>query len=418
MSEKSEVRNFNMSPNDKKKEAPPKEIKEDSPLPAEDGNEKSDQEPAADPVKSQDANKRNAPKSGTEPKARKRQEEDITFSFDFIDEKFAEDKKAPAADDGKGSDPAASLGKDKPKDAGDKDAAPSNEEGTARSDKKDAKKKKNKEKSAFALCSLFSFLVSLLLVMASVLVILRIAVSEKVISKLVKDDAYYEILMESIETQAQDYTIPTGIDISVPTGVFDKEELAFDVTNYVHYAFNNTPYEPNVLALEKRVNAKATEYYEQFGEVTEETGKVIDAYAEDIADIYKNCISIIGMDYVCNIESFLGRLFPVFLFFLAAGIFLLIWLCIKKQLYPHQGLRFAAYASGGAALILLAGPLALYITKWYQGINLATYPLYYLATSLIEKTIVMFFIAAGIMAVVTIALIVVVARLKALLSSE
>ena len=407
-----------MSPNDKKKEAPPKEIKEDSPLPAEDGNDKLNQEPAADPVDSPAADDRNAPKSGTEPKAKKpREEEDMTFSFDFIDEKFAEDKQVAAADDGKDNDSGSSLSKDKPKDAGGKDDEHSKEE-TTRSDKKRAKKKKNKAKSVFALCSLFSFLVSLLLVLTSVLVIVRIAVSEKVISKLAQTDEYYQILMESIETQAQDYTIPTGIDTSVPTGVFDKDEIAFDVMNYVHYAFNNTPYEPNVLPLEKRVNAKATAYYEQFGDISEETGKVIDAYAEDIADIYTKNISIIGMDYVCDIESFLGRLFPVFLFFLAAGIFLLIWLCIKKQIYPHQGLRFAAYASGGAALILLAGPLALYITKWYQGINLASYPLYYLATSLIEKTIVMFFIAAGIMAVVTIALIAIVASLKKQLSSE
>ena len=61
-----------MSPNDKQKEAPQKEIGEDTPLP-----------------------KKDTPLP------------DDTFSFDFIEEKFAEDKQVPAAESpqyDKGSD--------------------------------------------------------------------------------------------------------------------------------------------------------------------------------------------------------------------------------------------------------------------------------------------------------------------------
>ena len=384
------------------------------------GNDKLSKPPVDQP---RNADARSASKSGIEAghKASSPKDDpvqDKTFSFDFLDEKFAEDKQTPTADSGKNDAPAADFGKDTPQiDAGDKEHTASDEEKTPRS-KKRSEKKENRERTVFGVSLLFSFLLSLLLVLTSILVIVRIAVSESVITRLVLNEEYYGILLENIETQAQDYTIPTGIDTSVPTGLLDTKEIAYDLMNYVHYTFNSTPYEPNKAPLQKRVNARATEYYEKLGEIDEETAAVIDAYAEDIADIYANSITIAGFSYICEIESFLTRLFPVFLFFAAAGIFLLVRLFIRLQYYPHKGLRFAAYASGGAALILLAGPLAFYLSKVYTKINLASYPLYYLATSLIENTVILFFIAAGILAVVTVALIVVVVRLKKLLSKS
>lgn len=408
-----------MSPIDKKKAAPPEKEKEEHPLSADGGNDEPS-EAAAD--KPRNAEVPSDPESGIDAGHEALQEddplEDKTFSFDFLDEKFAEDKQAPTADSGKSDDPAEPLEQDAPKnEAGDKEQTTSDEEKAPRSDKR-SDKKENKENSVFGVSLLFSFFLSLLLVLTSVLVIVRIAVSETVINRVVLNDAYYNILLESIETQAQDYTLPTGIDISVPTGVLDIEEIAYDLMNYVHYTFNSTPYEPNKTPLQKRVNARATEFYEKLGEIDEETAAVIDAYAEDIANIYANNITIAGFSYICETESFLTRLFPIILFFAAAGIFLLVRLLIKLQFYPHRGIRFAAYASGGAALILLAGPLAFYLSKIYTKINLASYPLYYLATTLIEKTVVLFFAAAGILAVVTIILIVVVGRLKKQLASS
>ena len=404
-----------MSPIDKKKAAPPDKIKEDKTLPADDSNDSSSEAPVEDAP--QDADNSSAPLNGTDAELKTQKQEDDEFSFDFLWDDAADNKQVPVADDGASDDSAASLNEDTPsKDIDDKENTPSDTEDMPSSDRR-AAKKDNKEKTAFYVSLLFSFFLSLLLVLTSVLVIVRIAFSESVIARLVQSEEYYEILLESIETQAQDYTIPTGIDTSVPTGVLDTDEIAYDLMNYVHYTFNSTPYEPNKTPLQKRVNARATEYYEKFGDIDEETAAVIDAYAEDIANIYANNISIAGFSYVCEIESSFARLFPVFLFFAAAGIFLLIRLFLRMQYYPHKALRFVAYAAGGAALILLAGPLAFYLSKVYTKINIASYPLYYLATSLIENTVILFFIAAGIMAVITIALIAVATRMKAQMES-
>ena len=83
------------------------------------------------------------------------------------------------------------------------------------------------------------------------------------------------------------------------------------------------------------------------------------------------------------------------------------------QYFPHRGLRYVAYASGGAALILFIGPFLLYQSKIYTKLNLTSHLLYYIANVLIEKTIMAFLISAGVMLVITIACIIMIAKMKA-----
>ena len=280
------------------------------------------------------------------------------------------------------------------------------------------KEQGNKSSTTVLVSVLFSFLLSLLLVLTSLLIITRIAVSKTAIENLVKSEDFYNILLTNIEDQARDYTIPTGIDTSVPTGVFSIDDISFDIYNYVECAFLGSPYEPNILPLQKRIKAKATDFYANNVEMTEEILDVIEAYSDDICELYSTNINITGLNYICDFCSVFSRLFPLFMFFAIAGIFFLIRLCIKLQNFPHRGLRYVAYASGGASLILFVGPFVLFISKIYTRININNYPLYFLVTSFVKNTLMLLFIAAAVLTVTVFVLLFVISKKKLQLTKE
>lgn len=273
-------------------------------------------------------------------------------------------------------------------------------------------KNKSGESAVPFICFLFGFLLSLAFVFSAASVIARVALDEQVISSIVHKDAYCSTILETIENKAYDYTIPTGIDTDVPKGIFEKEEIARDLSDTVHNAFTKSTQAPNTLALQERVMSKALDYYRQTGEISEGTDAVVKAYSEDIAEIYSNSIKVIGLDYVCLAAGYYARLFPVILLVLLLAILFLSWILVKMQDYPHRGLRYVSYASGAAALLLFIGPFAFYQSKIYTRINISYYPLYYLTTTYIESILKMCFIASLFFFVSTCIIIYIIAKKK------
>jgi flagellar biosynthesis protein FliQ len=264
---------------------------------------------------------------------------------------------------------------------------------------------------------LFSFFLALCFVIFSVSVIARVVISEKSINRVIfRDSTYCELLMEEIGHRASDYTIPTGIDTKVTEQIFDINEIEKDVRESVHAAFIGSDYVPDTSALEKRVADKAYAFYEEQGEVTEETMEVIDAYASDIASLYSQSLKIVGLNYICQANKTYSKFFPAFLVLFIIALYFLGWMCMKLQDFPHRGLRYISYASGGAALLLFIAPYLLYQSKIYERINIVHYPLYYLATNYIKDSLFLFFIASAAMLVLTVLLIVIIAIMKKKLS--
>ena len=269
----------------------------------------------------------------------------------------------------------------------------------------------SKEKTSLLVSLLFSFLLSLLLVLLSVLVILRITISETSLQKIANDKTYHEIIMEDIQNSAHDYTLPTGIDPAVLDGVFDETEITRDVRLALSNAFAGiAEAEPDTTALKNRIKAKATAFYDQSDEDLADVDleAVVDAYANDIAEIYTNGVKIVGVEYVAKLSSFFTRYSPVAMLLVLLLCGVLVMMCIRLHYYQHRGLRFVAYATGAAALSVFAAPCALYVSKVYYRINIAAHSLYYVITAYISHILVMFFFAAAVLLVLTAVLIVLI----------
>ena len=269
----------------------------------------------------------------------------------------------------------------------------------------------SKEKTSLLVSYLFSFLLSILLTLLSALVILRVTLSETSIQKIAKDTTYHGIILEDIRNNAYDYTLPTGIDPAVLDDVFDETEIARDVRIAISNAFAGiVDSQPDTTELKNRIMTKATAFYEQNGEQLADVDPeaVVQAYANDIAEIYTNGVKIIGIEYVTKISTFFSRYAPVAMLLLALLCGVLVMMCVRLHHYLHRGLRFVSYATGAAALSVFLGPCALYVSKIYTRINIEYHSLYYIVTAYISHILILFFAAAAVLLLLTVGVIVLI----------
>ena len=269
----------------------------------------------------------------------------------------------------------------------------------------------SKEKTSLLVSLLFSFLLSILLVLLSILVILRITISETSLQKVANDKTYQGIILEDIRNRAHDYTLPTGIDPAVLDGVFNETEISRDVRLALSNAFAGIKdAEPDTTELKNRIKAKATAFYDQSDEDLSDVDldAVVEAYANDIAEIYTNGVKIVGVEYVAKLSTFFSRYSPVAMLLDLLLCCVLAMMCIRLHYYQHRGLRFVAYATGAAALSVFAAPCALYFSKIYYRINIAAHSLYYVITAYISHILLLFFCAAAVLLVLTVVIIVLI----------
>ena len=278
------------------------------------------------------------------------------------------------------------------------------------------------EKTRQFVSILFSFLLSILLVLLSILVILRIAASESSIQKIANDKTYHGIILGDIQNSAHDYTLPTGIDPAVLEDVFEETEVSRDVKIAISNAFAGiVDTEPDTSELEKRIKAKVTEFYENDSEqlVNVDMDSVVQAYARDIAEIYTNGVKIIGIEYVYKASTFLSRYAPVAIMLVALLCGVLAMMCVRMHHYPHRGLRYVAYATGSAALSVFAGPFALYVSRIYTKLNISYHSLYYIVTAFISHVLFLFFFAAAALVLLTVLVIILIGvRRKQVIKAE
>lgn len=267
----------------------------------------------------------------------------------------------------------------------------------------------------------FSFFLSVALLLLMVVAVLRVGVFSDSGFTSMLDDAYYSYTLEYIEDEANYYTLPTGIDPAVLEGVFTSAEVHTDVDAFISTAFNGVSYEPDTTAARERLTNNVRAAFASDGVVMGESGEaasediesIITAYVDDIMKIYVEAVKMPGMDAIVQVYNLFIKYFVFALVGLLVFAALMVFLIMRLHRFPHRGLRYVAYATGGAALMGFVVPFIAYRSGFYKGIGLSPQYFYHFGVSLISRVLLLCMLGAAVLLVATIVLILVIRYMRA-----
>lgn len=259
----------------------------------------------------------------------------------------------------------------------------------------------------------FGFFLSVALALVVVLAAACIGTFSKQGFLSLFDDTYYESLLTYTNEKIMAYTYPTGIDPSVVENVITKEDVERDVTGMVRAAFEDVEYKPDLSGIESRLTAGVSTFLlSSDAEVSGASEEIVSTYVSEIVAIYLDAMKLPGLDSMMKVHSAYYEYLNMALG-ICAGLAVVLIVSIRSlHHFLHRSLRFVAYATGGAALMCLIGPLMLYLSHTYDGLRLR--PLYFYHFGITAITRLLWYIIAGgiVLAAVTVLLVVLISRMR------
>ena len=255
------------------------------------------------------------------------------------------------------------------------------------------KTKKNKRKNHSSSPSaarnvvsyIFSFILMIMLTLLGLMVVIRVAATPNFVSRSF-DTTCAAYVKAYIEDTAVDYTLPTSIDISVAEDLFSEEMIYKDSVSAVRSAFAGTEFSPDTEDLRKELTRRVDNILASSGEqMTGQASEITEAYVDEIVEIYKSAFDIPGLSAVTEAVKKYGLYCWLAIASVAVISVILIIVCIKLHRWAHRGLRFVAYATGGAFLVTLAAPLVIYLGKFYEKIQITPQYVYYYLTNFLQR---------------------------------
>ena len=279
---------------------------------------------------------------------------------------------------------------------------------------------KSPSKTRDAVSLVFSFFLSLALLSELLCVIAYASVFSKKGFISVFDGEYYQYVLDEITKQATYFTAPTGIDASVLNDVFKLEEVRKDVGRCVSEAYDGNAYEPHSKQAEERLARNVTASLSGSRvEPGENQEKIVDAYVEDIMEIYRSNIKLPGLDALARVRNKSIQYLIITMGVIASFGVVLAVSILKSHHYVHRGMRYTAYAFGGAALMSILAPAAMRISGFYKGIGLTPRYFYHFGVSFVERVLFLCMIGGIAFLILTLVLIVIINnKRKAIMSKN
>lgn len=260
---------------------------------------------------------------------------------------------------------------------------------------------------------IFSFFLSICITLVVVLGTARLGLFSLQGFLAIFDDTYFESVLTYTNERITAYTYPTGIDPHVVDDVVTREDVERDVTGMVRAAFEGAEYEPDLSEIESRLTANVLTFLvEGNAEVSGKSGEIVTTYVDEIKDIYLDVVRLPALDSIAKVRStYVGSLTIALAISLALAVVLTIGIRGLHH-FLHRSLRFVAYATGGASLMCLVGPLIVYLSKAYEGLILKPHYLYHFGITAITRTLVTVIVCGAVLAAVTFLLTVAIRRMR------
>ena len=220
------------------------------------------------------------------------------------------------------------------------------------------------------------------------------------------------MLSENVYNAAVDYTMPTGVDVSVLEGVFTEYTIREDVKNYVIHTFDDNSFEVDTTDIHNVLKANVDAFLREQGIDPATETKAVEDYVEEICNIYRDRIKLPGINYLPRFSKLL-RSYTLYVV-IGAALFALInlFLCVKLHSYLHRGLRYVVYSFSGAALMTFAAPFVAYMNGFYKNLQISPNYFNHFIVTYIESVFGQMFIWAGAFLVLSIISLLVVAAMR------
>lgn len=211
-----------------------------------------------------------------------------------------------------------------------------------------------------------SFVLSLIFLLGSALVAVEIGFFNQNSFVGLVDRNYYAAVHEGLVREMRSYTIPTGIDPSVVEDVIGVEEVMSDMNGCMYSIFEGSEYSPDLTRMDEKLKSNVKASFE--GLELENPDEIIDAYLEDINNIYMAGIKMPVLNYIVRAKTVYDRyLVPALILLL--GISLVISTVLVMMYHRrYMGLRFVAYSCGAAAVMSFCVPFAILVKASYKNL--------------------------------------------------
>lgn len=268
--------------------------------------------------------------------------------------------------------------------------------------------KKGKNTARTVVSFIFSFFLSLLLLVGTAFVLVRVGAFEHRSFRSMMDDDYYRAVLDNFVAQAEDYTLPTNIDTSVLKDVFMLDEAKRDINGFVKNAFAGLEYVPNTEAAEQRLRENLHRFFnENEVELGDDKEAVCEEYIKEIFELYAKKMRMPGIEVILRVRTKYVKLVNIAIIVSFALAAVLAFVLIRLHRGTREGLRYVSYSTLAAALMAFAAPAWVYFTGRYRALNLAPEYFYRFVTGYLKHMLELCFFTAGIWALVTLCIFVI-----------
>ena len=233
----------------------------------------------------------------------------------------------------------------------------------------------------FIVSYVLSFVLSLILLCGSVLVAIEISLFNQNSFVGLVGRNYYTAVYDEVTRGMRSYTIPTGIDVSVVEGIVSVDDVMSDLNGCMYSIFEGSDYTP-----------------------LENQDEIIDAYVEDINNVYINNIKMPVLKYIVKAKTVYDRYLIPALIILLGLVVLIGATLIMMYRRRYKGLRYLAYATGAAAVMSFGLPFYILIKGVYRNFLLSPEHFYNLMVSYVRNALMTCLSVALFWAVVTVLL--------------
>ena len=254
----------------------------------------------------------------------------------------------------------------------------------------------------FIVSYVLSFVLSLILLCGSVLVAIEISLFNQNSFVGLVGRNYYTAVYDEVTSGMRSYTIPTGIDVSVVEGIVSVDDIMSDLNGCMYSIFEGSDYTPDLTKMDEQLRANVKASFE--GLELENQDEIIDAYVEDINNVYINNIKMPVLKYIVKAKTVYDRYLIPALIILLGLVVLIGATLIMMYRRRYKGLRYLAYATGAAAVMSFGLPFYVLIKGIYRNFLLSPEHFYNLRVSYIRNALMTCLSVALFWAVVTVLL--------------
>lgn len=275
-------------------------------------------------------------------------------------------------------------------------------------------KKRKHSKGRFIVSSILSFLLAILLTVATVALAFKIGFINK---GRILDGLNYKDYYGGVESQfyqdVKDLATPMGLPEKVLDGIVEQDMIHDDVKGYVDACFAGREYTFHTEELQHNLTEHIYQYFQEQGwQLSEEQLTTIPEFTRLVADKYVEDLKVPLVEHFDNINAKYTKIMVLVLTgCLIPGLVIVVAL-IRMQRWKHRGVRFIVYSTLAASIMSMVPALVVLISGFYKRISIEMEYLYHAIVQYVFNGCMVFIYMSCVWVAVSVGLLLCIRYLK------